>query len=282
MFFKESDKMIKLAVFDLDNTLLSTDKTISEKNKEAVKTLRMNGIQVAVATGRGYEMAEPFANEVGLYEGPIVTNNGAIIHDLSDKRVLKEHIIGKTAQATMIDFAYTNDYPFIVYNTEGIHSLENERLKVYESWNIKYPDSEMPVTITEDIDTLKTIDAHKILIIIKDIDAFNKALDDYKDLEDGAVTKSHDTFLDVIPKHGNKGEGMRFLMDYYNAKKDEIIVFGDNDNDAQMLEQIPLSFAMKNATIKAKQAATHTTDLDNNDSGVADSLEKALKNQIKV
>lgn len=140
--------MIKLAVFDLDNTLLSTEKTLSEANVEAIKNLRMKGISVAVATGRGFEMAEPFANEIGLYEGPIVTNNGAIIHDLADKRVLKEHSIGKQAQAEMIDFAHANGYPFIVYNIDGIHSLENERLKVYESWNIKYPDSEMPVTIT--------------------------------------------------------------------------------------------------------------------------------------
>ncbi len=278
MFFKESDKMIKLAVLDLDNTLLSTDKTLSEENIEAIKTLRMDGISVAIATGRGFEMAEPFANQLGLYEGPVVTNNGAIIHDLADKRVLKEHTIGKKAQSEMIDFAYDKGYPFIVYNKDGIHSLANERLKVYESWNIKYPDSEMPLTITEDIETLKTIDAHKILIIIKDIEAFNNALSAYKDLEGGAVTKSHDTFLDVIPEFGHKGEGVRFLMDYYNVSKEEVVVFGDNDNDVEMLEQIPLSFAMKNATIKAKEAATHITDLDNNHSGVADSLQKVLKN----
>jgi Cof subfamily protein (haloacid dehalogenase superfamily) len=269
--------MIKLAVLDLDNTLLSTDKTLSDANIQAVKNLRKSGISVAIATGRGIEMTEPFANQIGLYEGPVVTNNGAIILDLSDKRILKEYIISKPAQAKMIAFAYENGYPFIVYNIEGIHSLENERLKVYEAWNIKYPDYEMPVTITENIKRLKTMDAHKILIIIKDVDAFNEALETYADLRGGSVTKSHDTFLDVIPEKGHKGEGIRFLMDYYNVSKDEVVVFGDNDNDVQMLEQIPLSFAMKNATIKAKQAATHVTECDNNASGVAVSLEKLLK-----
>ncbi|MFW6299233.1 MAG: HAD family hydrolase [Bacillota bacterium] len=264
--------MIKLAIFDLDNTLLSTDKSLSEKNIEAVKALKKTGVNVAIATGRGFEMAKPYANMLGLYEGPIVTNNGAMIQELSNKRLLHGYVIDKDAQATMIDFAYKNGYPFVVYNEAGIHSLDNERLKAYEEWNKDHPDSKMTVHVKDDLASLKATDAYKILIIIHDLTRFNEALENFKALKGASVTKSHDTFLDVIPEKGNKGEGARYLMKHYGVKEAETLVFGDNDNDAQMLEQISLSYAMKNATIKAKEAASYTTALDNDHAGVADAL----------
>ncbi|MFW6285046.1 MAG: Cof-type HAD-IIB family hydrolase [Bacillota bacterium] len=264
--------MIRLAIFDLDKTLLNSDKSLSEANIEAVKALRKTGVNVAIATGRAFEMAKPYANMLGLYEGPIVTNNGALIQEISNKRRMHGLVIDKSAQATMIDFAHANGYPFVVYNEEGIHSLDNERLKVYEAWNARHPDSKMPVHIQEDLQVLKTVDAHKILIIIKDLERFNRALHDFKALKGAAITKSHDTYLDVIPEKANKGVGARYLMEHYGVREKETLVFGDNDNDTQMLEQISLSFAMKNATIKAKKAASYLTALDNDHAGVADAL----------
>ncbi|MFW5913777.1 MAG: Cof-type HAD-IIB family hydrolase [Bacillota bacterium] len=264
--------MVRLAIFDLDNTLLNTDKSLSEENIEAVKALKKTGVNVAIATGRAFEMAKPYANLLGLYEGPIVANNGAMVQELSNKRLMHGYVIDKDAQATMIDFAYENRYPFVVYNEAGIHSLDNERLKAYEAWNKDHPDSQMTVHVKGDLHALKTIDAYKILIIIKDLDRFNQALENFETLKGASVTKSHDTFLDVIPEKGNKGEGARYLMKHYGVSEEETLVFGDNDNDAQMLEQISLSFAMKNATIKAKQAASYATALDNDHAGVADAL----------
>lgn len=264
--------MIRLAIFDLDNTLLSTDKSLSEKNIEAVKTLKRSGVNVAIATGRGFEMARPYAHMLGLYEGPVVTNNGAMVQDLADKRLYHGHVIGKEAQSRMIDFAHAHDYPFVVYNEQGIHSLPNERLKVYDEWNARHPDSRMAVHVVDEADALKALDAYKILIVIADLARFNEALETYASLDGASVTKSHNTFLDVIPELGNKGEGARVLMEHYGVTPEETVVFGDNDNDAQMLEQIPLSFAMKNATMKAKQAASYSTALDNDNAGVADTL----------
>ncbi len=273
------DDMIKLAIFDLDGTLLRRDKTLSKITIEAVKALKRSGVTVAVATGRNYEMVSPYLRRLGLYEGPVVTCNGAIIHELSDKRILASHAIGKEAQARMIDFAASHQYPFVIFNTTGAHTLQNERIAVYEAWNEKHPKDRVDIHIHDGVESLKAIEANKILTAIEDKTKTEEASKLIAPLDQATSFQSNEGLLDVVAPLGTKGEGARFLMDHYNVAPEETVAFGDNDNDAQMLERIPLSFALKNATIRAKRAASHITALENDRDGVADTLYKhILKN----
>ena len=74
-------------------------------------------------------------------------------------------------------------------------------------------------------------------------------------------------------KSATKGSAVRFLEDYFGVKDDEVIAFGDNFNDLDMLEHVGLGVAMGNAPDEIKQAANVVT-ATNNEDGLALILEE--------
>lgn len=80
----------------------------------------------------------------------------------------------------------------------------------------------------------------------------------------------------IGPASVDKKTGIRYLQEKYQIRDDEIMTFGDNENDIGMLSLTPYSFAMNNATARIKKAAKNTTVYDNNHAGVLDTLEKIL------
>lgn len=69
--------------------------------------------------------------------------------------------------------------------------------------------------------------------------------------------------IDIIPEDGGKEKGIRDMLDYLSLKEDEVIAFGDGNNDIGMLDMIRTSVAMGNAEEAVKQAASYvTTDID--------------------
>jgi len=76
---QETNKaVIKLIVFDLDDTLLNSNSSISPRTYQAIQQVVAKGIKVTLATGRMYSSAIPFARSLGL-EIPVISYNGALI-----------------------------------------------------------------------------------------------------------------------------------------------------------------------------------------------------------
>jgi len=271
--------MIKLAVFDLDNTLLKSDKTLDHKTIDALKSLNQLNIKTVLATGRIYQMAKPFAHVLKL-NGPIVCNNGAQIVTLEDEKPLHEHIVSKPAQAKAIDYAIKNNYTHIVYTKEGIYTSSKNRLEVYNEWNHKYPISKISLTLSDDPKKLKSLDAFKVLIVIDEPKQFEVAKNYFKAFDYINATQSSENFLDIIPKDINKGQALEVLMQHYNVKSDEVLVFGDSDNDAEMLKKAGLSYAMKNGTKKALESAKYHTEFTADEGGVRKTIERLIADKV--
>lgn len=70
--------MYKLAVFDLDGTLLNRDHEISKENLKAVKKLEKLGLKIVLASGRPHTLMKPYIHQLNL-KGPIIACNGAFI-----------------------------------------------------------------------------------------------------------------------------------------------------------------------------------------------------------
>lgn len=60
---------------------------------------------------------------------------------------------------------------------------------------------------------------------------------------------------DITPANGNKGVGVRKILDYYHLDKENAIAFGDGTNDIEMLEAVGTGVAMGNATDDVKTVA---------------------------
>ncbi len=271
--------MVKLAVFDLDNTLLRSDKTITQKTIDSIKQLNDLNITTALATGRIYQMAKPFAQVLKM-TGPLVCNNGAHIVDITQENSIQDHKVNKKAQSLAIDYAVDHGYTHIVYTEEGIYTSSKSRLDVYNEWNHKYPISKISLTLTNDGETLKNLDAFKVLIVIDDEIAFDKAKAYFAPYEYVNATQSSTNFLDIIPEGVNKGQALDVLMDHYGVTPSEVLVFGDSDNDAEMLKKAGISYAMVNGTKNAIQSAKYKTKFTADHDGVSKTLKTLIDDGV--
>ncbi len=269
--------MIKLAVFDLDDTLLTPQKTLPQQTIDAITKLKDQGTQLAIATGRNYEMAKPFAQMLGI-EGPIICDNGALIKTVKTGESLQKRFVDKSAQSYVIDYALKHNHLFIVYTTEGLFTPSQQRIDVYESWNERFPSSPTTLILSNDITKMKRMDAYKIVTVIEDPDVLKKVYSTFKTIDNAHATQSSRNFIDIVEKDVNKGAGIKFLMEYYQVSPQEILVFGDSDNDSEMLALAEHSYAMKNATKAAKHYAKHITDKNAVEGGVRDTLKQYYLN----
>ena len=115
--------MIKLFVSDLDGTMLSNSKTISEENKSAVIEAQKMGVKVILATGRGMDSTIAYAKELQMdkYGGYLVLNNGQQMYDLTTKHLQTNGIISsKDAQeAFMLAKELHLQLPLMEYRQEN-------------------------------------------------------------------------------------------------------------------------------------------------------------------
>ena len=82
-------------------------------------------------------------------------------------------------------------------------------------------------------------------------------------------------YLEVIPKVINKGQGIRDICKVLGIRAEQVISFGDAENDIPMIREAGMGVAMGNAAEVVKQAADMVT-LSNNEDGIAAALEKLL------
>lgn len=89
-----------------------------------------------------------------------------------------------------------------------------------------------------------------------------------------AVSSGHGN-IDVIGKGVTKGTALSYLLDKWQLEPDQLMVFGDSNNDLEMLRLTVHSYAMMNASDQVKETA-HFVTMSNNDSGVLSVMEKEL------
>ena len=82
------------------------------------------------------------------------------------------------------------------------------------------------------------------------------------------IATSQKGFIDINPSKVSKGNALLVLAKYFGLSMDEIVVFGDQDNDISMMKIAGTSVAMKNGCQNAKDVADYITE-SNNDNGVA-------------
>lgn len=272
--------MLKLAIFDLDHTLLNDEKYMSETTIQAIHALKKRGVIIGCATGRNEMMARPFARMIGV-NGPLITNNGALLQDYSSAKILYERPLERADQAAIIDYAVKHNLNYVVYTDQGIITTRKDRMAIYAGWNERFPKDLLSYQHSDDEAELKAQTAYKILLIIADDKAVKNVRNDLVKLDDVTMIKSSATFLDVMHKDVDKAYALKRYCRYKNIPLSNVLAFGDNDNDAAMLQSAGLGFAMKNGTPLAKKSADYITNKPHDQHGVADIL-KQLDTYLKV
>ena len=240
---------------DLDNTLLKTDKTISEYTASVFKRCREKGIKVVFATARPLSMITEFTEIIEI-DG-LVATNGAFIYvgdalvyeylipiDISKKLLLE---LGTNPQVYKIsarkhDMYYTN---VPRDKTDCVFDFTQELCDEISHLSFRTADIAFAAEITER----------------------------YSNLEIHHV--SGEQLYDVGAKDCTKANGIRVLTSRFNFDIVDVLAFGDDFNDIKMLEYCGTGIAVANAIDEVKAVANFVCDTNEND-GVAKWIEENI------
>ncbi|MFX0557579.1 HAD family hydrolase [Maribacter sp. CXY002] len=262
----------KILCSDLDGTLLSTKSDVSNFAISAISHLKST-TKIILVSARMPSGMHYIQRSLGILEQPIICYNGALIMQ-GDEELLSvtipseivEQIYGLAAPLDTNLGLYGNNEWYVPNMSERV---EKER---------KYTKTEPIFKST--LDTIsdwkkRNMGAHKIMLMgTKDsADVLMSILQ--KDFGQRLnIYRSNDTLIEIAPKSVSKLSAIQQLLTNNESLKD-IIAFGDNYNDIEMLEKVGHGVAVENAREEVKLIANAITK-KNTEDGVAHYIQKHL------
>jgi Cof subfamily protein (haloacid dehalogenase superfamily) len=261
---------IALVISDVDGTLVTDDKRLTEANVRAVQSLHARGIGFTVISSRppfGFRMlAEPLALRLPLG----AFNGGAVVEP--NLRLIEQHPVPEPAARRSLE---------VLAQFEIDAWLFTPTAWLARDPNGDYVDHERRTIQTEPT-LVPSFDpylsrASKIVGVSKEfarLDACEPAMRDALGAQ-ASVARSQAYYLDVTPPGVNKGTFVEWVARRLNIPTAAIAVLGDMENDVAMFEKAGLSIAMGNASPAVKGRA-HRLTASNAEDGFAQAIERYI------
>ena len=261
-----------MLVFDMDGTLLDQYSNMPFENIEYLNKLKKEGYIIVIATGRTIPSTCNKLNNINCVNY-IISDTGAKIYDMDKNEIIYNKIISNNIASEILDL-YNNKIRYIDICSNGIY--------------YKYS-----LVIEENNDVVKTYqDKEELLNSIGKIDhigisfldsgyveeIYNNIVEKYSDLDCIIMQDSYTKrkWLEILPKGSSKFNSIDILAKYLNITSDEVIAFGDNYNDVEMIEKCGVGVAMANALDEIKSKANYVTKKTNKELGIIDFLKEYL------
>ena len=272
--------MYRMVVSDLDGTLLNSSKQISKRNVCAVRNLIQQGIPFVAATGRSDVMTKPYMSQLGS-GGIVIGCDGALVRNTQTGEILySRELSTQTCQdAFELCGEYGLQYYIFTENELVGDDLCNERLLIHQKFNkTMKAGQEIPIKFTERLEDY--IKEHKVYKIVASHDRseyLDCVAEVLKQETDADAIRSGKRVLAVKAKGVSKASALKKLAGQWDIPMEDIIAFGDEVNDIEMLKAVGLGIAMENADRQVKEAADFVA-ASNDADGVGIELEKLFGN----
>lgn len=267
----------KLIVSDMDGTLLNSAGKISEETEKVLKELMAKGIHVAVATGRIFTSARVYAKYLGITT-PIIACNGAIVRNLRDGTTIYENHIIREDCMKILDICKKHNLYFHFYTNDIFYTQSMEFASIkYSEWNKTLKeDEQIDIRVVEDpyaVVQNSDEEFYKFVFINEDRELLEKVRKEIEVIPTLECSKSWHNNLEIMNRGVSKGIAVERLAKSLGVNPEEVICFGDNENDISMIQYAGLGVAMGNAEDHVKNHAKYVTDSNDQD-GVAKALKK--------
>lgn len=265
---------IKLVAVDLDGTLLTPDKKISDITARAVARACCGGIEVVLSTGRTYSEFAQMLFKLPDVRYAVACTGASVI----DCRMKKELFCSPLAADTVRE-AWNRlrdfDMLFEVFQDGAIYvdSEKAERLGYYmaRSGNPGLSGTRSGRAGFSGWIDAQNLPANKIHIFFRETAERNRAWEALRGLR-ASVCSSDDFDLEIMAAHVDKGSGLRKLAEYLRVGRSEIMAVGDSLNDLGMLRYAGVSVVMGNGLPEMRAEADIVADTNARD-GVAKILD---------
>lgn len=260
----------KILCSDLDGTLLSTKNDVSEFTIQQINRIR-NTVQIVLVSARMPSGMHYLQKRLNIEDQPIICYNGALIMQRGKtlfSRAIPAAILQKVNQMSVplkIDLGlYINDSWFVPKTSERVEK------------EIRYTKTQPVFEPTGDtLSSLENSGAHKVMLMCTKTSA-DLIMPQLKILygDDLHIYRSNDTLIEIAPKSVTKYSAIARILKPTESLKD-IIAFGDNYNDVEMIKAAGCGVAVANGRTEVKAIADHVT-LANTDHGVARFIQQHL------
>jgi len=268
----------KAIVTDIDGTLLNSDRDLSQRTIDTIKSLPAD-VPVILASSRMPKAMRHLQADLGILHWPLICYNGGYVlaYEGDQARVLHSTPIAPEIARATHEFARGSSLHVSLYRADDWYAPRDDQWAQREVHNTKVPveigDLGPVVTRWE----VESYGPHKIMCMgePEDIDAVNAFLA----REFGAqlhLYRSRPTYLEIADRSISKATALQLLADETGLfQPAEVLAFGDNYNDTDMLELSGWGVAVENAKVEVRDAADEIVARSVDD-GVAEKIESVF------
>jgi Cof subfamily protein (haloacid dehalogenase superfamily) len=271
--------MIRLIGIDVDGTLLDSDGRLPDANRAAIHAAVMEGVHVALVTGRSYPFARPVADTLPSSISLIVSN-GAVERS-TDGSTLARRLLDRGVARSVLDVTRGHrDATALIFDRDADRQVVFETMdwdhpgrQRYWSRNHSHIAQSVPLedALTEDpiqvmfnggVEAMRPLAEALRLVMGQE---YSVLMTEYLHRDFSLV--------DVTAPDATKGRALAWRAEQLGLTSDEVMAVGDNFNDLEMLEFAGTSVVMANAVAELKDRGWHITG-HQNEAGVAQAIER--------
>ena len=259
---------VQLVIADVDGTLVTQEKVLTERAREAVRKLLAAGIAFTITSGRPPLGMKMLIEPLGLKD-PIAAFNGGVIVS-PDLSVLRQHLLPQAAAQSACEIIAQHELDVWLYTDRDWFVRNRQAPHVdREEWTVKFPPK-----VAASYDGLLGRTA-KLVGVSDDYAAVARCEQEVQKQCGAQVSASRyqPYYLDVTHPQANKGEVVTVLSQMLKIPPAKIATIGDGPNDVLMFRRSGVSIAMGNASDDVKKAARFVT-ASNQDEGFAQAMER--------
>ena len=242
----------KYLFFDIDGTLTTggMNSFIPETAKQTLRALRKNGHVVAIATGRPYAMSKDVAKDLGV-DSFICNGGNTVIFE--GEKIVNESLNQDNVRA-LLQECIEYDFPYCISQKDDFYFLTQDMSKLPDFGNDFLKD----FLKEEHFDPAKLSHVKRFMVFVDREQ--QKKLTTYPDL---VPQRYEEAFVMIEPD--DKYKGIKKLMEKQGFPLEDVVVFGDGENDIKMFQQAACSIAVGNAIPELKELASYITERSDED-----------------
>jgi len=268
---------IRLLLADVDGTLVTQDKVLTEAAKEVARELHHAGIILAITSGRPPRGMSMLIEPLALQSAIAGFNGGVFVNP--DLSVIESHTLNLATAKQTLKLILDQGLDAWVYTEEEWLIRDKEAPHVaHETWTVKF-DAKVVASFTD----AHLAHAVKIVGISDDLDlvaACEKVAQNTLG-EKASASRSQPYYLDVTHPQANKGTVVATLSKLLNIPPEQIATIGDMPNDVLMFRKSGFSIAMGNSSDQVKAQASAMTDSNENE-GFAKAVRKFVLRSVSA
>jgi len=275
--------MIKLLLADVDGTLVTREKVLTERARVVVTQMRSAGIEFAITSGRPPRGMQMLIAPLALTTPIAAFNGGMFVRpDLSvlEQRVLQADVIEPAMETMKAHGLDTWIYRGTDWFVRAPHAAHVDR----EEWTVKFPPTIVPsfngltsdvaklVGVSDDLEAVRTCEGAVRKRFAEEV--HTKQSNPQRETRSlVSAARSQPYYLDVTHPDANKGFVVLRLSEMLDIPTDQIATIGDMPNDISMFDKSGISIAMGQSSDEVKKAATYTTT-SSEEEGFANAVER--------